>query len=125
MAAAAGWASERDLRLGIVVLDARFIPACALTMDGAYASVFNVARAKAKTALNFGLPTSELATRIAPESRQALAGVEPGLMFVGGGLPIRAGDRVLGAVGVSGGSAAQDAECAEHALAAVSWEAGP
>jgi uncharacterized protein GlcG (DUF336 family) len=124
VAAAAAWASERDLRLGIVVLDSRFVPACALTMDGAYASVFNVARAKARTALNFGASTLDLATRIAPESRQALAGVEPGLMFVGGGLPIRAGARLLGAVGVSGGSAAQDAECAAHALAAASWESG-
>jgi uncharacterized protein GlcG (DUF336 family) len=122
VAAAAGWASERGLRLGIVVLDARFVPACAMTMDGAYASVFNVARAKAKTALNFGAPTADLATRIAPESRQALAGVEPGLMFVGGGLPIRAGDRLLGAIGVSGGSADQDAECAAYALAAVDWD---
>lgn len=123
-AAAAAWAGGSGLRVGVVVLDARFVPVAALTMDGAYASVFEVARAKAHTALNFGASSADLAARIKPENRRALAAVEPRLMIVGGGVPIAVAGRLLGAIGVSGGSEDQDVACAEHARRAVDWESG-
>ena len=116
--AALEWARGRGLRLGVVVLDARGTVACALTADGAYPSVFEVGRAKARTALNFGAPTAALRERIRPENQQALAAVVGGLMFAGGGVPLREGGALVGAVGVSGGSEDQDAECAASAAAA-------
>ena len=106
------------IRVGVAVVDLRGGVACALAEDGAYPSVFDVARAKARTALNFGAPTAALATRVRLENQQALAGVVPGLMFVAGGVPLRTENQLVGAVGVSGGSAEQDAECAERAAEA-------
>jgi uncharacterized protein GlcG (DUF336 family) len=41
----------------------------------------------------------------------------PRIAAFGGGLPIKLGDGVIGANGVSGGTAAQDIECAQAALA--------
>ena len=122
--AGASWAAANGLRVGIVVLDPSFTPVSALTMDGAYPSVFEVARAKARTALNFRASTAALAASIKPESQRALADVVPGLMFIGGGMPIHGRSSVLGAVGVSGGSADQDAACAQHVVEAVEWEEG-
>ena len=107
-----------------MVLDARFAVIASVSLDGAYTSVFNVARAKAKTALNFGAATADLAVKVKPESQAALLAVEPGMMFIGGGVPIRRGGELIGAIGVSGGSAEQDSECAQHALDAVDWEQG-
>ena len=115
------WAAEAGLRVGIVVLDARAVPAAALTMDGAYGSVFTVARAKAATALNFRASTAELAGRISRDSQHALVAVEPGFMFIAGGVPIVRDGEVVGAIGVSGGSAEQDHQCAQLALDAVDW----
>lgn len=104
-------------RVGVVVIDARGAVGCALGMDGAYPSVFDVARAKARTSLNFGAATADLGQRVRPENQQALAAVVPGLMFVAGAVPLRDGEQLVGAVGVSGGSADQDAECAQRAAA--------
>ena len=111
-------AGRLGIRVGVVVLDARGAVACALAADGAYPSVFEVARAKARTSLNFGAATADLRERVLPENQLALAGVVPGLMFVGGGVPLREGEGLVGAVGASGGSAEQDADCAARAAAA-------
>jgi uncharacterized protein GlcG (DUF336 family) len=47
-----------------------------------------------------------------------------GLIVFGGGVPIRRGERVVGGVGVSGASAAQDEECARAALSALGLSEG-
>lgn len=119
-AAAAGLehANGLGVRVGVVVIDVRGGVAAAVSADRAYPSVFDVARAKARTALNFGAATGDLAERVQPPSQQALAAVVPGLMFVAGGVPLREGEALVGAVGVSGASAAEDAECAARAAAA-------
>lgn len=115
--AALEWAGGQRIHVGVVVLDERGTVACALTADGAYPSAFEVARAKARTALNFRASTAALRERIRPENQRALAEVVGGLMFVGGGVPLLEGERVIGAVGVSGGTEDQDGECAARAAA--------
>ena len=44
------------------------------------------------------------------------------LVVFGGGLPIRAGGVLIGGIGVSGASEAQDEECARAALDAIGAE---
>ena len=46
----------------------------------------------------------------------------PRLVVFGGGLPIRAGGALIGGIGVSGASEAQDEECARAALDAIGAE---
>ncbi|MFC4948882.1 GlcG/HbpS family heme-binding protein [Pseudonocardia sp. GCM10023141] len=109
-------ARQHGLRVAVVVLDATMAPVSVQRLDGSYHSAFAVAVAKARTAVNFGAPTAALAERIVPANQAALANVVDGLMFVAGGVPIVAGGAVVGAVGVSGGSADQDEACAQAAV---------
>lgn len=110
------FAEENGLRVCVVVLDPTFTPVALARRDGAFPSTVPVATAKAHTALNFGAPTHALRERIVADNQRALASVEPRLMFVGGGLPIVRDGRVIGAVGVSGGSEDQDVQCAQAGL---------
>ena len=78
------------------------------------------AQRKAFTALSTKTPTRQLAAnaRANPES-QNLATVGS-LLLIGGGVPLRVGEDVIGALGVGGsGGAAQDEDCAMKAIAKV------
>jgi uncharacterized protein GlcG (DUF336 family) len=124
VAAGVAHASELGVRVAVIVLDRTTTPVALQRMDGAYLSTVDVAKAKAHTAVNFGAPTSALAGTILPENKAALQAVVPQLMFVAGGVPVRAGGELLGAVGVSGASADQDRACAEAAAVALSTALG-
>jgi uncharacterized protein GlcG (DUF336 family) len=66
------------------------------------------------------MPTKDLAPLAQPN--QPLYGIEASnqgrLIVFAGGIPLQAGDRVVGAIGVSGGSVEQDQEVAEAGVAA-------
>jgi uncharacterized protein GlcG (DUF336 family) len=90
-------------------------------MDGADLVTVSLAKDKAFTALVNHMPTSELAPLVQPGTEfygyDSLAG---GRMIVfGGGLPIEVSGVLVGAVGVSGGSAEQDEQCARAGLGAL------
>jgi len=75
---------------------------------------------KAYTAASFGFPTSEWMGILAGDEALRLGmPLRPRLVVFGGGLPIRDGGHLLGGIGVSGGSAEQDAACAQAGLTAV------
>lgn len=78
-----------------------------------------LARRKAYTARTFRRPSLEWAKRseTALAWQRSLAEVIP----LGGGMPIKAGDETIGAVGVSGTSGGQqgDEDCAKAAIAKV------
>ncbi|MBK6888346.1 MAG: heme-binding protein [Tetrasphaera sp.] len=98
-------------------------------MDGAFAESGAIARDKARTVTGFeGLATDELYAAISgePDVRDGIGG-RPGVAAFGGGVPIRVGGEVVGAVGASGGSAAQDKQVAQagaDALTAALSEGG-
>jgi uncharacterized protein GlcG (DUF336 family) len=84
-------------------------------MDGASLMGPDIAEAKALTALNFLLPTSEVA-KADREVLKALAeAVHFPVMPVAGGVPFFEGAELKGAIGVSGASSQQDEEIARHA----------
>ena len=79
----------------------------------------DLARAKAMTALNLRRSTREAAAELGatPEVLAALQSVAKfPLLPVAGGVLIRAGERVVGAIGVSGGRHEQDDAVARAAL---------
>ena len=80
--------------------------------DTQYGSIM-VAQGKAATAARFRRPTSAFAQSLA-NSPAALS--LPGVIAVAGGRPIIAKGRIIGAIGVSGGTAAQDDAVAAEAL---------
>ena len=86
-------------------------------MDHAPLLCIGISQDKAYTAIAFGKPTSEWYPMIKDEP-QLLNGIvhTPKLVIFGGGFPIKVDGKVIGGIGVSGGSAEQDELCCEAAL---------
>lgn len=76
-----------------------------------------VAQGKARAAALFKRPSKALEEAIAG-GKQAFLTVE-GIVPMQGGLPVIVDDKVIGAVGVSGVTSAQDEQVAQAALAAL------
>ncbi|MBI2205056.1 MAG: heme-binding protein [Candidatus Rokubacteria bacterium] len=91
-----------------------------LRMDGAPLLSLEIAQNKAYTAVGYGVPTHAWHDFIKSDP-PLLTGIPhtPRLVIFGGGYPIKDGDQVLGAIGVSGGHYTQDMECATAALQAI------
>ncbi len=90
-------------------------------MDGAFVASGAIAQDKAWTVTAFGgLPTDGLYAAISGEDavREGI-GQRGRVAAFGGGVPITLGGSYVGAVGVSGGSAAQDEDVASAGAAAV------
>ncbi|MFV0518184.1 MAG: cob(I)yrinic acid a,c-diamide adenosyltransferase [Aminipila sp.] len=76
---------------------------------------------KAYTANALKMPTNELAPLIVPGAEfYGLQNVDEGkIVAFGGGLPYKVNDKVVGAIGVSGGTAEEDLEIAQFAIRQV------
>jgi uncharacterized protein GlcG (DUF336 family) len=81
-----------------------------------------VAIAKAFTAATFDAPTHELLETISRHDQEELGRTNPGVVFAGGGFPIRSGGLMLGGIGVSGASVEDDSKLALGALAGGGFE---
>ncbi|MFF4561952.1 heme-binding protein [Streptomyces sp. NPDC001435] len=118
-------AAEEAERLGVAVCmavaDSGGNPLAFGRMDGAPLMSAKIAQDKAYTVVAFnGLPTHRWYDMIADEPA-LLHGIvhTDRLVIFGGGMPVRAGGELLGAIGVSGGTADQDRAIAEAGAAAV------
>jgi glc operon protein GlcG len=78
--------------------------------DGTQYAGANVAQAKATAAALFRRPSKSFADRLAAGDQTVL--VLPGALAVAGGVPIVMNGKMIGAIGISGGSAAQDDQVA-------------
>jgi uncharacterized protein GlcG (DUF336 family) len=89
-------------------------------MDGAWLGSIDIAQNKAYTARAFDMETRRLAPLVQPG--QPLYGIEASndgrLIVFAGGIPLEHRGRVVGAIGVSGGSVEEDQEVAEAGVAA-------
>ena len=115
--------------------DIGFQAAIAITDGGGHLSAFERADAapfltvgvaidKAYTATSFGLSTDVWNHVVAQPATAPLAN-HPRVMAVGGGVPIVAGGRVVGGIGISGGTAQQDNDAAVVALRGLGFEVAP
>jgi uncharacterized protein GlcG (DUF336 family) len=89
--------------------------------DGALFFTAEVAVAKAWTAASCGIATHVWNDYIADPKLAPLANVQK-LMAVGGGLPLYHDGKLIGGIGVSGGSHEQDRQAARPALAGLGFE---
>lgn len=109
-------AEEMGMRVVVAVSDASGRPVAVHCMDNAYHGSFDVAVNKTYTATAFQMSTKELSRLCQPG--QGLYGLqfsnEGKVMILGGGEPLKVGDTMIGALGVSGGTAAQDTELAAY-----------
>ncbi|HTI78388.1 MAG TPA: heme-binding protein [Mycobacterium sp.] len=118
IAAAHGEAERRSILVSAAVVDAGGHLIAFGRMDGAEIAGPVLAVDKAFTAVANRIATSELATLAAPGGELFGLHANGGGRFVifGGGLPIAIEGVIVGGVGVSGASAAEDESCAFAAL---------
>ena len=85
--------------------------------DGAAPHTVENSRRKAYTALTFRAPSAEFAKQVASGNAGALQRATlPGIIGAAGALPIKAGDEVIGAVGISGSPGGNDEPCAKAGI---------
>lgn len=117
LGAAAAEARRQGWAVSIAVVDPAGDLVAFLRLDGAPQASVDIARAKARTAARFRRPTRGLDSALTA-GRLAILGLE-GVTPVEGGVPIVVNGEIVGAVGVSGVTSAQDAQVARAGAAAV------
>lgn len=106
--------------VSITVLDRDGLVKIAFRDDGAGPHTIVTSRRKAFTSVTFKQPSGQWAHRVLTDP--AVAGLRDtaGTIALGGGVPIKAGNEVIGAIGVSGSSGAdKDEACANAGIAEV------
>jgi glc operon protein GlcG len=86
-------------------------------MDETQIGSIEVATAKARSAISFKRPTKVFEDAVAGGRNAILA--LPGAIPVEGGLPITVDGKIIGAIGASGGTSAQDGQAAKAGLDAL------
>ena len=109
-------AAEWNMRVVTAVSDASGRPVALHSMDGAYIGSFDVALNKTYTSIAFQMSTAQLGTLSRPgESLYGIQFTNEGrIVIFGGGEVLKRGDAIVGALGVSGGSAEQDTALAAY-----------
>jgi uncharacterized protein GlcG (DUF336 family) len=122
IAAAEAKATELGVPMVIAVCDESGVLKAFSRMDGAALLSVQIAQDKAYPAVGFGMPSGgwhDFIKDDPPLASGAVGGIDR-LVIFGGGFPITIDDRIVGAIGVSGGHYSQDAVVAEAGLAAIS-----
>ena len=118
--AAQAKATEIGVPMNIAVVDDGGNLVAFARMDDAWLGSIDIAQNKAYTARAFDMPTKDLAPLAQPGG--SLYGIEASnhgrLIVFAGGIPLVSGSRVVGAIGVSGGTVEHDQEVAEAGVAA-------
>src|SRR4051812_30148270 len=108
-------AEEIGQPMNIAVVDSGGNLVAQVRMDKAWIGSIDISINKAWTARAFDIPTKELAEL--SQSGDQFFGIHASnngrVMIFAGGIPLKRGDQVVGAVGVSGGMGKQDQAVAE------------
>jgi glc operon protein GlcG len=86
-------------------------------MDGAQIGSIEVAQGKARTAVRFRRPSKDFEDAVTASHLNVITLGD--ITAVRGGLPVMLDGKAIGAIGVSGGTAEQDEQCAEAGLTAL------
>jgi|SRR5665647_157822 len=120
IAAAEKKASEIAQPMNIAVVDAGGNLVAHVRMDGAWLGSIDISINKAFTSRAFDITTKDLGENSQPG--QQFFGIHASnhgrIMIFAGGIPLKQDGRVVGAIGVSGGSGEQDHSVAEAGAAA-------
>ena len=117
--AAVAFAKQNSASGAIAVVDDGGHLLYFVRLEGTFTGSPNISIGKAKTAALFRKPTSDFETLV-NKGRFAMTALPPDFTPLQGGVPIKHGEHVVGAIGVSGAkSAAQDEEIANAGALAV------
>lgn len=121
IAAAEKKAAEIGQPMNIAVADAGGNLVAHVRMDGAWFGSVDISIKKAFTSKAFDIATKDLAEH--SQSGKQFFGIHVSndgrIMIFVGGIPLKHGGKVIGAIGVSGGSGEQDHAVAEAGAAAL------
>lgn len=115
IAAAEAKAEEIGQPMNIAVVDAGGNLVAHVRMDNAWIGSVNISINKAWTSRAFDISTKDLGENSQPNDQFYGINASNGgkVMIFAGGIPLKKGKKVVGAIGVSGGSGAQDQSVAE------------
>ncbi len=113
-------AEDIGVQMNIAVVDAGGNLTAFIRMDNAWLGSIDIAQGKAFSARAFDMSTKDLGAE--SQSGKSLFGINASnagkIIIFAGGIPLQRGTRIVGAIGVSGGSVEQDQEVAEAGVTA-------
>jgi uncharacterized protein GlcG (DUF336 family) len=109
-------ANQLNINVNIAIYDTGANLMAFQKMDGALLGSIDVALKKARSAVLFQAPTETLGQLVREQQLESIEQTNNGLILFAGGEPIDLDGTLLGAIGISGGSAAQDKEIALYAI---------
>lgn len=107
-------AEALGIRISVAIVDSSALLTGFIRMPGAFLISAEIAQKKARCAASLGFPPEvgeQILASEAPRVREGLM-AHPDFIQIHGGLPLYEGTTLIGAIGVSGASEAQDLECA-------------
>jgi uncharacterized protein GlcG (DUF336 family) len=111
-------ARKEKVNVSLVILDKGGNVVLSMKDDNAAIHTMNTAQKKAFTALSFGIPTTEFASRV--EKVPNLTQIE-NTTTLGGGIPIKVGNETIGSIGIGGApSGTIDEKIGNAALSKIS-----
>ena len=109
-------AREIGVKAVVCVSDSGARPILVHSMDDAYIASYDIAVGKAYTVVSLKMPTKALKELAAPGG--SLYGIQftnqGKIVIFGGGDPLYCGDKIIGGLGVSGGTEEQDTFLSEY-----------
>jgi uncharacterized protein GlcG (DUF336 family) len=119
-AAALQFCSTKGWKVSVAVVDRAGQLKSQLRADGAGPHTLDSSRRKAYTSASLREGTSKLLEIVQKNPGAATLPMIDGLLILGGGLPIHAGDEVIGAIGIGGAPGGHlDDQCAEAGIAKI------
>lgn len=113
-------AKQLGIQINVAITDRAGVLVGFLRMPGAFLHSIDIAIDKAYTSASFGFPTSGWMKAIKNDEALKIGlSARPRIVIFGGGLPIDADGVRIGGIGVSGGSAEEDEQCALAGLKAI------
>lgn len=118
--AAMQFCSAKGWKVSVAVVDRAGQLKTQLRADGAGPHTIDSSRRKAYTAASLREGTSKLLEIVQKNPGAATLPMIDGLLILGGGLPIRVGDEVIGGIGIGGAPGGHlDDQCAEAGIAKI------
>jgi uncharacterized protein GlcG (DUF336 family) len=116
-------AETRDLSLAVAVVDEGGHVLASQRMDGAALGAMRLAVGKAFTAVSWATPSGEFARSTQPGGDDwGWNTTDPKIVVYAGGIPLLVDGELVGAIGASGGTAAEDEECVLVAAGGVGFD---
>jgi glc operon protein GlcG len=119
VAAAVAEASKNNFKMAVAITDVGGELVYFEKMDGTQTASVQIAIDKARSAVLFKRPTKLLEDALAEGGRGLRFLQLRGAVGVEGGIPLVADEKIIGAIGVSGGTNTQDGQCAQAGATAV------